>query len=68
MNTHEAHPEIGWELTNVDGVSYLEAKAHPWWRRHRTQTFGWIRWFTYVERCSCGAIRFREHGRWIRRW
>jgi hypothetical protein len=54
------------EVNHVNDIPWYEAKIPFWLHFCKTQTTGWVSWFTKVDRCACGAIR-RDGGRWFER-
>jgi hypothetical protein len=53
----------GTEIAHLDGIPWHEAPLPP--KRHACwpQTAGFVRYFTYVERCACGAVNYDCLGR-----
>jgi hypothetical protein len=54
----------GTEIWHLDGVAWHDAPIP--WRLHRcwAQTFGYVNWFTPIQRCACGAANFDDCG-WV---
>ena len=51
------------EFHNLDGIPWNEARIPSRFHLCTPQTRGYTNYFTYVERCACGAIRIggRKH-------
>lgn len=50
------------DIQHVDGVAWYDAPLPPRLHRCQTQTSGWLRILTKVERCACGAMRVDGNG------
>jgi hypothetical protein len=54
------------EMEHRDGLSWWEAPVPRRLHRCKPQTRGYLNWFTFVERCACGAIRM-DGSHWMDR-
>lgn len=46
------------EILNRNGVDWFDADLPPVDHDCYVQTHGYLDWFTLVERCACGALRY----------
>lgn len=53
-------------IWNRDGIDWADAPKPRRLHRCFVQTRGYLRYFTCVDRCACGAIR-HDGGRWAER-
>ena len=50
-------------ISNRDGIAWHEAPIPSRLHRCSAQTEGWFDWFTLIQRCACGAVRYADLGR-----
>ena len=51
-------------IWDLDGVSHLEADTPSYFHFCWAQTRGFVNYFTFVERCPCGAIKLDHERKW----
>jgi hypothetical protein len=56
------------QIWNLNGTGWLDSPTPPIEHQCAPQTFGFINYVTYIERCSCGAINMdRNRPHWMER-
>lgn len=46
------------EIHNRNGILWANAEIPPIRHDCYVQTYAWLNWFTMVERCACGGMRY----------
>ena len=50
-----------------DGIPWHDAPIPRRWHRCQVQTYAFVNYFTFIERCACGAIRMENRSPWMDR-
>lgn len=58
----DVHSSTESDISHRGGVPWADYPAPPAKHTHYCHTQGWIRFFTFVQRCPCGAINIDHQG------